>query len=239
VSLGGEPLPPRLVARHLLDCQEAALFNDYGPTECAVWATTHRCGLEEAMGGDIPVGGPVANYRVHVLDLLLRPAPPGVPGEVYLGGPGVAQAYHGKPVLTAARFLPDPFGTGGRLYRTGDRGAWSAHGRLRISGRTDDQVKVRGFRIELREVAAAIRDHPSVADCAVLLRGEAGAEWLDAFVEPSADVTRAELRQAVAAALPHYMRPERFTLLPSLPRTPGGKLDMQALRAIDSTRTGH
>ncbi|GAB1511092.1 amino acid adenylation domain-containing protein [Actinophytocola sp. KF-1] len=233
VSLGGEPLPPRLVAQHLLDCPDAELFNDYGPTECAVWATTQPCGLEEALGGDIPIGGPVANYRVHVLDPLLRPAPPGVPGEIYLGGPGVALGYHGKPALTAERFLPDPAGAGTRLYRTGDRGAWSPDGRLRISGRTDDQVKVRGFRIELREVAAAVRAHPSVADCVVLLRGEAGTEWLDAFVEPLAEVTEAELRRAVAATLPHYMRPDRFTLLPALPRTPGGKLDMPALRAID------
>jgi amino acid adenylation domain-containing protein len=236
VSLGGEPLPPRLVARHLLDCPDAELFNDYGPTECAVWATTQRCGLAEAVNGDIPVGRPVANYRVHVLDPLLRPVPPGVPGEIYLGGPGVALAYHGQPALTAERFLPDPHGTGARLYRTGDRGAWSGDGRLRISGRVDDQVKVRGFRVELREIAAAIRNHPSVADCAVLLRGAAGAEWLDAFVEPLAEVTEAELRDATAAALPHYMRPDRFTLLPALPRTPGGKLDVQALRARESAR---
>ncbi|WP_199443695.1 amino acid adenylation domain-containing protein [Umezawaea beigongshangensis] len=238
VSLGGEPLPPRLVARHLLDCPDSALFNDYGPTECAVWATTQRCGLAEVTSGDVPVGGPVAGYRAHVLDPLLRPVPPGVTGEIYLGGPGVALGYHGNPSLTAERFLPDPLEPGARLYRTGDRGRWSPDGRLRITGRVDDQVKVRGFRIELREVAAAVRAHPSVADCAVLLRGDAGTEQLDAFVEPCAEVTEADLRRAVAAVLPGYMRPDRFTLLPALPRTPGGKLDVRALREIGSGRTG-
>jgi amino acid adenylation domain-containing protein len=236
VSLGGEPLPPRLVARHLLDCPDTALFNDYGPTECAVWATTQRCELAEAVSGDIPVGGPVANYRAHVLDPLLRPVPPGVTGEIYLGGPGVALAYHGRPGLTAERFLPDPSAPGARLYRTGDRGRWTPDGRLRLTGRTDDQVKVRGFRIELREVAAAVRAHPSVTDCAVLVRGGAGTERLEAFVELGTDVPAADLRRAVAAALPHYMRPDRFVVLPALPRTPGGKLDVQALRAIGSGR---
>jgi amino acid adenylation domain-containing protein len=232
VSLGGEPLPPRLLARHLLDCPDAALFNDYGPTECAVWATTQRCWLAEATSGDVPVGGPVAGYRALVLDPSLRPVPPGVVGEIYLGGPGVALGYHGKPALTAERFLPDPAEPGARLYRTGDRGRWSSDGRLRIAGRVDDQVKVRGFRIELREVAAAVRAHPSVADCAVLLRGDAGTERIDAFVEIRTGVTETDLRRAVAAALPRYMRPDRFVLLPALPRTPGGKLDVQALREI-------
>jgi acyl-coenzyme A synthetase/AMP-(fatty) acid ligase len=238
VSLGGEPLPPRLVAEHLLNCPDAALFNDYGPTECAVWATTQQCGLAEAASGDIPIGRPVAGYRAHVLDPRLRPTPPGVPGEIYLGGPGVAHAYHGNAALTAERFLPDPFERSARLYRTGDRGWWSPDGRLRITGRVDDQVKVRGFRIELGEVAAAVRAHPSVTDCAVLLRGESGAERLDVFVELLGEVSVADLRRSVAASLPHYMCPDRFIVLPALPRTPGGKLDMPTLRTIETTGGG-
>lgn len=238
VSLGGEPLPPRLVAQHLLDCPDVALFNDYGPTECSVWATTQRCGLAEAASGDIPVGRPVAGYRAHVLDPRLRPAPPGVSGEIYLGGPGVAHAYRGNSALTAERFLPDPFEPSARLYRTGDRGRWSPDGRLRITGRMDDQVKVRGFRIELREVAAAVRAHPSVTDCAVLLRGASGAERIEAFVEPLGEISEADLRSSVAASLPHYMRPDRFTLLRALPRTPGGKLDILTLRTIETSGGG-
>ncbi|MEV7026875.1 amino acid adenylation domain-containing protein, partial [Kitasatospora sp. NPDC093558] len=241
VAVGGEPLTADLVAEHLRRRPGARLFNDYGPTECAVWATTHRCGPAEASGAAIPIGRPVPNYRAHVLDARLRPVPPGVPGEIFLGGPGVALGYHGRPGLTAERFLPDPFEPGGRLYRTGDRGRWSPDGRLLILGRVDHQVKVRGYRIELGEVEAAVLRHPTVAECAVRLHGEGAAERLVAFValRPGAAAgSAAGLRRALAEALPAPMRPDRIVLLPALPRTPGGKIDSQALRstAVSGTR---
>ncbi|MFI9788340.1 amino acid adenylation domain-containing protein [Kitasatospora sp. NPDC051984] len=248
VAVGGEPLTADLVAEHLRCCPGAPLFNDYGPTECAVWATTHRCGPAEAAGAAIPIGRPVPNYRVHVLDSRLRPVPPGVAGEIFLGGPGVALGYHGRPALTAERFLPDPFAPGRRLYRTGDRGLWSPTGRLLILGRVDHQVKVRGYRIELGEVESAVGRHPAVAECAVRLHGQGAAERLVAFValRPAAPDGGASgaagaaalLRRALAESLPAPMRPDHIVVLPALPRTPGGKIDSQALRgmAISGTR---
>ncbi|WP_285747602.1 AMP-binding protein [Lentzea sp. NBRC 105346] len=228
VSVGGEPMPPKLVARHLFDCPDAVLLNDYGPTEAAVWATAHRCDFADATGAKIPIGGPLPNYRIHVLDAHLRPVPPGLPGEIYIGGPAVARGYHRRPQLTAERFLPDPFGNG-RLYRTGDRGQWSAQGELYILGRVDNQVKLRGFRVELGEIEAAVRQHKGVADCVVQVR----ETRVLAFVASHAGVTEAELRGEVARLLPAYMHPDRFIVLPELPRSPSGKLDLQRLRAYE------
>jgi amino acid adenylation domain-containing protein len=234
-SVGGEPMPARLVARHLLSCPDAILLNDYGPTECAVWATAHRCELADATGPAIPIGGPLPNYRVHVLDELLRPVPPGVPGEIYIGGPAVALGYHRRSALTAERFVPDPFHPAGRLYRTGDRGRWSVDGRLYVLGRLDNQVKVRGFRVELGEIEAEVRRHTGVADCVVLLEsGAARAEQLVAFVTMTGGTPKSEarLRETVARTLPDYMCPQRFVVLPEIPRASSGKIDMLALRAM-------
>ncbi|MGW2499227.1 amino acid adenylation domain-containing protein [Streptomyces pseudogriseolus] len=232
VAVGGEPLGPEIVAEHLRLCPQAPLFNDYGPTECAVWATTHHCGPAEAAGAGIPIGRPVPGYQAYVLDGGLRPVPPGVPGEIWLGGPGVARGYHGRAALTAERFLPDPYRPGGRLYRTGDRGLWGQDGRLRILGRVDHQVKVRGFRIELGEVEAAVRRHPAVSECAVLLRQDGAAEQLVAFVVVGSRVTVPELQRKIAESVPEQMRPHRIVMVPRLPRTPGGKVDALALRTL-------
>ncbi|MGA5327844.1 amino acid adenylation domain-containing protein [Streptomyces griseoincarnatus] len=232
VAVGGEPLSPDIVAEHLRLCPQAPLFNDYGPTECAVWATTHRCGPAEAAGAGIPIGRPVPGYQAYVLDGGLRPVPPGVPGEIWLGGPGVARGYHGRAALTAERFLPDPYRPGGRLYRTGDRGLWGQDGRLLILGRVDHQVKVRGFRIELGEVEAAVRRHPAVGECAVLLRRDGAAERLVAFVVLGSHVTVPELQRKIAESIPEQMRPHHIAVVPRLPRTPGGKVDALALRTM-------
>ncbi|EGX54726.1 amino acid adenylation domain-containing protein, partial [Streptomyces zinciresistens K42] len=232
VAVGGEPLSPQIVAEHLQRCPGAPLFNDYGPTECAVWATTHRCGPAEAAGAAVPIGRPVPGYRAYVLDGRLRPVPPGIPGEIYLGGAGVARGYHRRAALTAERFLPDPHRPGERLYRTGDRGRWGQDGRLRILGRVDHQVKVRGHRIELGDVEAALRTHPAVRDCAVLLRADHAVERLVAFVVAGPDTTVGELRRGIAESLPEQMRPDHIALLAELPRTPGGKVDTPALRTM-------
>ncbi|WP_448320967.1 amino acid adenylation domain-containing protein, partial [Streptomyces sp. CO7] len=206
-------------------------YNMYGPTETTVDAVYGRCADTPAR----PVlGRPGHNLRAHVLDRALRPVPPGVPGELYLGGPQVARGYLNRPGLTAARFLPDPFGARGeRMYRTGDRVRWDARGRLEFLGRTDEQVKIRGFRIEPGEIEAALLAHPDVADAAVAARDHAGRTMLVAYLTPAADrVPPAdELRVRLRRTLPGHMVPAAFVPLAAIPRTSSGKTDRRALPA--------
>ncbi|WP_438388900.1 amino acid adenylation domain-containing protein [Actinopolyspora saharensis] len=238
VALGGEPLPPPLVSRHFAERPSARLFNDYGPTETTVWATTHECVRGDGHARFVPVGQPLPNYRVHLLDDALRPVPPGLPGEVYIGGDTVAVGYIHQPRLTARQFVPDPFavGAGGaRLYRTNDRARQRPDGELELLGRTDRQVKVRGYRVELGEIEATLLHHPAVADVAVVLRQDgldrADQTPLTAFVT-LADDSEADpserLEKWMAGQLPEYMCP-RVTIHSSLPRTANGKVDTAAL----------
>ncbi|HEV3051850.1 MAG TPA: amino acid adenylation domain-containing protein, partial [Longimicrobium sp.] len=229
--LGGEVLPPGLAAR-LSAALPGRVVNLYGPTEATVWATAHPVGGTEA---SVPIGRPIANTRVYVLDDAFRPQPVGVPGELYIGGRGVARGYLDRPVLTAERFLPDPFAPapGARLYRTGDRARWREDGTLEFLGRRDAQVKIRGFRIEPDEVRAVLGRHPSVRDCAVVAREDAwGDRRLVAYVvgEADAEVLRDHLRRF----LPDYMVPGAIVGLHALPLTPGGKVDLRALPAPDA-----
>jgi amino acid adenylation domain-containing protein len=206
-----------------------AFVNAYGPTEVTVCATSARC---EADGRAPAIGRPLENVRVYVLDAVGRPAPVGVPGELYVGGAGVVRGYLGRPELTAERFVPDPFAAepGGRLYRTGDRARWRADGSLEYLGRLDGQVKIRGFRIEPGEVEAALRRNPGVTDCVVVVREDRpGDRRLVAYVVGGVemDALRAHARQS----LPEYMVPSAFVALDLLPLTPNGKLDRKALPA--------
>ncbi|HEU4452177.1 MAG TPA: amino acid adenylation domain-containing protein, partial [Longimicrobium sp.] len=204
-----------------------AFVNAYGPTEVTVCATSAAC---EADGRAPAIGRPLENVRVYVLDAAGRPAPVGVPGELYVGGVGVARGYLGRPGLTAGRFVPDPFGRepGARLYRTGDRVRWLDGGTLEFLGRLDEQVKVRGFRIEPGEVEAALRRHAGVRECIVVAREAASGEArLVGYVVGEADP--GELRAQLRRSLPDYMVPGAFVALEQLPLTPNGKIDRRAL----------
>jgi amino acid adenylation domain-containing protein len=221
------PLQERFFAR-----LGAGLANLYGPTEVSVDATWWPCRRD---GGPdvVPIGRPIANVRAYVLDALMRPVPAGVPGELYVGGAGLARGYLDAPALTAERFVPDPFGPepGARLYRTGDRARWRADGNLEFLGRADHQVKVRGVRVEPGEVEAALAKHPGVREAVVLAREYApGDRRLVAYVAAAADgLSERDLRAYLRGRLPEYMVPSAFVIVAALPRGINGKVDPRAL----------
>ncbi|NIE84497.1 MULTISPECIES: non-ribosomal peptide synthetase, partial [unclassified Burkholderia] len=233
VILGGEAPSPVLL-RSL--ASRGPLFNAYGPTECTVCATTWRCPADFD-GGAVPIGAPVANTRLHLLDARGRPVPLGAVGELYIGGVGVARGYLNRPELTAERFIDDPFSDepGARLYRTGDLARFLPDGNLVYLGRNDHQVKIRGFRIEPGEIEAQLVLHPAVREAAVLAIGEASERKLVAYVlADDADRQLAvSLRAHLSARLPDYMVPAAFVALDAFPLTPNGKLDRRALPAPD------
>ncbi|MFF2954225.1 amino acid adenylation domain-containing protein, partial [Kitasatospora sp. NPDC057965] len=232
LMVGGEALGPQLWTA--LDAAPGTVvLNMYGPTECTVDALYHR------LDGTVPrplIGRPLPNLRAHLLDARLRPVPAGVPGELYLSGAGLARGYLGRPALTAERFVADPSADGARMYRTGDLARRRPDGSVEFLGRTDHQVKVRGFRIEPGEIEAVLAAHPAVRQAAVLPhRDDTAGTRLVAYLATDPDADPAELRAHAAAALPDYMVPAAFVTLEALPLNVNGKLDRAALPAPDFT----
>lgn len=210
-----------------------SLVNNYGPTECTVVATSTVIAPDQPRNGLPPIGFPIDNVRIHILDEKFREVPKGTPGEIYIGGDGVARGYRNRPDLTAERFILDPFNTdGGRLYRTGDLGRTLAGGEIAFLGRIDDQIKIRGYRIELNEINAVLNEHPSVQASVVIAREDLpGDKRLVAYIIPVAGSNRDEenLREAIRKRLPDYMQPTAFVWLEALPLTPNGKIDRARL----------
>ncbi|QSQ26379.1 non-ribosomal peptide synthase/polyketide synthase [Pyxidicoccus parkwayensis] len=236
---GGDALPAQRVRDHLERLNPASvLINGYGPTENTTFTACYRMHAGASFGASVPIGRPISNTRVFVLDALLRPVPVGVPGELYAAGDGLAWGYFGRPDLTAERFIPSPFGTGERLYRTGDVARWLPDGTLEFLGRNDSQVKVRGFRIELGEVEAALLAHPAVAQGTAVVREDVpGDKRLVAYFVPRQDVDAASLRAFLQQRLPEYMLPSAFVPLQALPLSANGKVDRKALPAPDTTHS--
>jgi surfactin family lipopeptide synthetase A len=231
VLCGGEAMP-RELAGELLK-RASSVWNMYGPTETTIWSTTSRI---TSSHGPITVGKPIANTEIYVMDSHSQPVPVGIPGELYIGGDGVARGYFHRPDLTAEKFVPNPFReqeSGARLYRTGDLVRYQPNGEIECLGRIDHQVKVRGFRIELGEIEAVLSQHPGVRQNVVTAREDvSGDRRLVAYVTanqrqspPTADA----LRDFLKPKLPDYMLPSQFIFLESLPLTPNGKVDRKAL----------
>ncbi len=238
LMVGGDALNVARV-RKLLEQQEKPqrLVNGYGPTEVTTFAVCHHIEHVPDRATSIPIGTAIANTTAYVLDEFLRPTPEGVPGELYLGGPGVARGYANRPALTAERFLPDPYaGDGSRMYRTGDRVRTLPDGTIEFLGRFDDQVKIRGFRIEPGEVEAALAAHPALAQVAVVARGESSDKRLVAYVVAKPGQSASGLRDFLAATLPPHLVPAVFVELAEMPMTTSGKVDRKRLPDVGETR---
>ncbi|MFE3502639.1 amino acid adenylation domain-containing protein [Kitasatospora sp. NPDC059160] len=238
VLTGGEALSATHVRTFLELHPGSAVVNVYGPTESTTMATCFTC-RPGSWEGPVPIGRPIDNTRIHVLDPAGRPVPIGVTGELYLGGDGLARGYHHQPALTADRFVPDPFTPGARLYRTGDLARYRPDGTLDFLGRTDDQVKIRGHRIEPGEIDARLLEHPAVTASTTVVREDTpGDKRLVAYLTTNSTnpPSTSELREHLRRHLPDYMLPAAFLTLDRLPLTPNGKIDRRALPAPDHTR---
>ncbi|SCZ13528.1 non-ribosomal peptide synthetase, partial [Pseudomonas sp. NFACC37-1] len=235
--VGGDVLDPAVIARVLKEGAPQHLLNGYGPTEATTFSTTYR--IEAAGEGSIPIGRPLGNTRVYLLDSQRRPVPHGVAGELYIGGTGVAKGYLNRPDLTAEKFLSDPFSQQPQalMYRTGDLGRFLPDGNIEYLGRNDGQVKIRGFRIEPGEIEARLTQHGAVKEAAVLVREEMpGEKRLVAYFtlhRPDDTVDVEALRAHLQRHLPDYMVPAAYVRLDALPLTPNGKLDRKALPVPD------
>ncbi|MFM2070060.1 MAG: hypothetical protein RLZZ623_323, partial [Actinomycetota bacterium] len=234
--VGGEAFPVALANDLMKISRSGNVTNMYGPTETTIWSTTWK--LHGALD-TIPIGSPIANTKIYILDAHLQPLPPGVPGDLWIGGDGVVRGYHDRPELTEERFIPDPFEPGSRMYRTGDLAKWrelpDGSGIIDFLGRIDHQVKIRGYRIELGEIEARLGQHPDVRECVVVVREDAsGEQQLVAFASAreGAELVVADMKEHLRANLPDVMVPAHVVGLADLPHTPNGKIDRNGLPSL-------
>ncbi|MCW8196025.1 amino acid adenylation domain-containing protein [Proteobacteria bacterium 005FR1] len=234
---GGEPFPLDL-ARQLIG-YVGQVWNMYGPTETTVWSTCHQLGEKDLSGGLVPVGAPVYNTQCYVLDEQQRQVPVGVPGELFIGGSGVANGYLRMPERTAERFVPNPFGGADRLYRTGDQARLRWDGSFECLGRLDSQIKLRGYRIELGEIEAALARHPEVEECAAAVVSYSESDKrlaIYARLSERSDLNSTQMRRHLRGFLPDYMVPQLFIQVNALPLTPNGKVDRKNLPVPDPSK---
>jgi amino acid adenylation domain-containing protein len=231
--LGGETATWDLVRQVQDIAPNCQIFNHYGPTESTIGVLTYPVTTDAPNSKTVPLGRPLPNTETYVLDDNLNPVPIGVPGELYIGGAGLAREYYNQPELTAQRFIPHPFQNNARLYKTGDRVCYHPDGTLEFLGRVDQQIKIRGFRIELGEIEARLMEHPQIEEAVVATRtDEYNTQHLDAYFSPSG-VTGEDIRNVLRDRVPDYMIPDTFTPLSALPRTASGKVDRQSLPEPD------
>jgi amino acid adenylation domain-containing protein/non-ribosomal peptide synthase protein (TIGR01720 family) len=230
---GGERVSPAHVNQVREACAATRVLHVYGPTENTTFSLWHP--VDRRYDDDIPLGRPIANSRIYVVDANLRPVPVGIPGELLVAGDGVALGYLHRPALTAERFIPDPFVAHGRAYRTGDRGSWRADGTIAFLGRVDEQVKVRGYRIEPAEIEAEMRRVPGLHAAIVIpRRTSVGTVELLGYFTSDEAIDAAGVRERLRLAMPGYMVPGHLVRLPRMPLTPNGKVDKQRLPAPES-----
>ena len=227
ILCGGEALSPDLAEELLL--RGGSVWNMYGPTETTIWSTLHRVEKHDA---GVPIGRPIANTQVYIVDKQMNPLPVGAPGELLIGGAGLARGYRNRPEVMAEKFIPQPFvkTEGGRLYRTGDLARYRADGVIECLGRLDHQVKVRGYRIELGEIEAVLSEHAAVEQAVVVAREEEpGEKRLVGYVVGRQEINSKELREYLKERLPDYMVPGAIVQLEEMPLTANGKIDRRAL----------
>lgn len=237
--IGGEALTAESLAYWRTHAPATRLINEYGPTETVVGCCVYEVPPADDLSGPVPIGRPVANTQLYILDDLFQPAPIEVAGELYIGGAGVARGYLNRPELTAERFVPHPYEADGgtRLYRSGDLARYRDDGTVEFLGRVDHQVKVRGFRIELGEIESVLAQQDGVRECTVIASEDTGSDKrLVAYIVPASDreIDLSELRGELREKLPHYMIPSHFFLLGSMPLTPNGKVDRRALLSAEA-----
>ncbi|MCZ7669924.1 MAG: amino acid adenylation domain-containing protein [Chloroflexi bacterium] len=232
MMVGGEALPAAL-ASQLIELVPGAVINMYGPTETTVWSSTYQLqGRETA----VSIGAPIANTQIYILDSHNQPVPPGVPGNLFIGGDGVVRGYLNRPELTAGRFSADPFVPGNRIYATGDLARWLPDGQIDFLGRADFQVKIRGYRIEMGEIESLLNAHPAVNEAVVMAREDVPGDMrLVAYLipAPGQTVTADLLKTYLKADLPAFMVPAHYVVMDAFPLTPNKKTDRQALPAPD------
>ncbi|HYW19656.1 MAG TPA: amino acid adenylation domain-containing protein [Nodularia sp. (in: cyanobacteria)] len=232
--IGGEALSANHISFWRNHAPNTRLINEYGPTETVVGCCVYEVNNQTPLSGGIPIGRPIANTQLYILDQHLQPVPIGVIGELYIGGAGLAKGYLNRPELTREKFINSPFDSEKRLYKTGDLARYRYDGNIEYLGRIDHQVKIRGFRIELEEIEAALAQHPEVRETVVILREDiANERRLAAYIVPNqkAVISVNELRDFLKEKLPEYMVPAAFVMLEALPLTPNGKVELHALPA--------